>query len=261
MRLSEFRNRQKSFKNERRLEMNLAGNRIFTQINRPDKRLVELFKDIPSSNINDEMERLYCMHDYIHPLNDVPLLGTAFTVKTAIGDNLYIHEALDRAEPGDVLVIDGGGGRNRSLAGEIMLKMAYRKGLAGVIVDGCLRDLDGIRNLPMAVYARGITPQGPYKNGPGEINVPVACGGQVVFPGDILVGDADGIVVIRPHDAEELAKRAAARKHSEEKTFELMDTDFEAYLENHKTNMRKMGAGKKIEIYDQICSVTAQING
>ena len=167
--------------------MSAIGSRIFTRINRPDRELVELFRGIPSSNINDEMNRLYCMHDYIHPLNDVPLLGTAFTVKTAIGDNLYIHEALDLAQPGDVLVIDAGSGNNRSLAGEIMMRMAYEKGLAGVVVDGCLRDLDGLRRLPMAVYAKGITPQGPFKNGPGEINVPVSCGGQVVFPGDILV--------------------------------------------------------------------------
>lgn len=77
----------------------MVGNRIFTEIKRPDQKLVEMFRGIPSSNINDEMNRLYCMHDYIRSLNDVPLLGTAFTVKTTIGDNLYIHEALDLARP------------------------------------------------------------------------------------------------------------------------------------------------------------------
>lgn len=229
--------------------MGVVGNRIYEKIDRPSKELVELFRGIPSSNINDEMERLYCMHDYIHPLNEVPLLGTAFTVKTAIGDNLFIHEALDMAKPGDVLVIDAGSGNNRSLAGEIMLTMAYKKGLAGVVIDGCLRDLDGIRKIPMAVYAKGITPQGPFKNGPGEINVPVCCGGQVVFPGDILVGDQDGIVVIHPQDAEAIAKAAIKKKQGEDDTFELMDRNFEAYLEKHKVSTEKMKNGKEISVH------------
>lgn len=229
--------------------MGVVGNRIYEKIDRPSKELVELFRGIPSSNINDEMDRLYCMHDYIHPLNDAPLLGTAFTVKTAIGDNLFIHEALDMAKPGDVLVIDAGSGNNRSLAGEIMFTMAYKKGLAGVVIDGCLRDLDGIRKIPMAVYAKGITPQGPFKNGPGEINVPICCGGQVVFPGDILVGDQDGIVVIHPQDAEAIAKAAIKKKQGEDDTFELMDRNFEAYLEKHKVSTEKMKNGKEISVH------------
>lgn len=117
-----------------------------------------------------------------------------------------------------------------------------------MIVDGCLRDLDGIRKLPMAVYAKGITPQGPFKNGPGEINVPVACGGQVVFPGDILVGDPDGIVVIHPQDAEVIAERAIKKKLSEDETFELMDTDFAAYLAKHKASTGKMKADRDIDV-------------
>ena len=87
------------------------------------------------------------------------------------------------AQPGDVIVVDGASGCNRSLAGEIMMRFACKKGLAGIVVDGCLRDLDGIEKLDMPIYAKGITPQGPWKFGPGEVNVPVACGGQVVFPG------------------------------------------------------------------------------
>lgn len=176
------------------------GNRIFTEFTRSDPTLIEKFRGLPSSNINDEMNRLYCMHDYIRLLNPArakPLLGTAITVKAPIGDNLFFHKALDMAQPGDVIVVDGASGCNRSLAGEIMMRFAAKKGLAGIVVDGCLRDLDGIELLDMPIYAKGITPQGPWKFGPGEVNVPVACGGQVVFPGDILAGDKDGIVVIR----------------------------------------------------------------
>jgi len=223
------------------------GNRIFTQVERPDRKIVEMFRGLPSSNINDEMNRLYCMHDYmrlLNPENSVQLLGTAITVKAPMGDNLFIHEALDMAQPGDIIVVDGESGCNRSLAGEIMIRFAQEKGLAGIVADGCLRDWDGIESLTMPVYAKGITPQGPWKNGPGEINVPIACGGQVVFPGDILVGDLDGIVVIRRQDAEEVATVAQKKKAKEDGTFALMKSDLKAYTERHIQTTKKRMDGK-----------------
>ena len=107
------------------------------------------------------------------------------------------HRALDMAEAGDVIVIQGEGDLAHALAGENMMLWAQRRKLAGVIADGAMRDLEPIRQMNFPVYAAGIQPKGPYKMGPGEINVPVTCGGVVVFPGDILVGDQDGVVVIR----------------------------------------------------------------
>lgn len=225
------------------------GNRIYTKVERPAPEIIEMFRDLPSSNINDEMNRLYCMHDYMKLLNPdtaKPLLGTAITVKAPIGDNLFFHQALDLAQPGDVIVVDGASGCNRSLAGEIMMRFAAKKGLAGIVVDGCLRDLDGIEKLDMPIYAKGVTPQGPWKFGPGEVNVPVACGGQVVFPGDILVGDKDGIVVIRRQDAEEVAKVAQEKKAKEDKTFELMEADLDAYAAKHVKTTEKRMDGKNV---------------
>jgi len=225
------------------------GNRYFTEVKRPDRALVEAFRGLPSSNINDEINRLFCMHDYItllNPENAVQLVGTAITVKAPIGDNLMFHQALDMAQPGDIIVVDGGSGNNRSLAGEIMMRFAQEKGLAGIVVDGCLRDLDGIRTLKMPVYAKGITPQGPFKNGPGEVNVPIACGGQVVFPGDILVGDMDGIVVIRPQDAQAILDAAVKKKAGEDKTFALMASDLPAYAAKHVATTEKRKEGKNI---------------
>lgn len=226
-----------------------VGNRIFTEIDRADADVVEMFRGLPASNINDEMNRLYCMHDYIrllNPQNGRQLLGTAVTVKAPIGDNLFFHQALDMAQPGDIIVVDGGSGCNRSLAGEIMMRFAQQKGLAGIVVDGCLRDLDGIESLSMPVYAKGITPQGPFKNGPGEINVPIACGGQVVFPGDILVGDRDGIVVIRRQEAEEIARSAQKKKAGEDKTFAQMADDLEGYAAKHVKSTQKRMEGKDV---------------
>ncbi|MDF2875050.1 MAG: Dimethylmenaquinone methyltransferase [Sporomusa sp.] len=191
------------------------GFRICNNIQRPPQELIEKFRGLPSSNIADNMGRLYCIGRQIKPLNKVPLLGVAFTVKAPQGDNLMFHRALELAQPGDIIVVDGEGDLEHSLAGEMMIRTAMKRGLGGFVVDGCMRDYDAISALEFPIYARGITPQGPYKNGPGEINVPICCGGQVVMPGDILVGDMDGVVVIRPEDAPELAE-LSIRKFKEE---------------------------------------------
>lgn len=222
-----------------------VGYRVFTKVDRPDPALIERFRNIPTSNINDMMNRLYCMNGSIHQMNGHNLLGTAITVKAPIGDNLVFHRALDVAQPGDVLIVDGGGCCDRSLAGEIMMTYAAAKGLAGIVVDGALRDLDGIRNCPMPVYCKAITPQGPYKNGPGEINVPVCCGGVAVLPGDIIVGDCDGIVVIRPKDAPFVIEKAEKKLAAEEKKladYRAIGIDEEIHSAAYEKKMAEAGA-------------------
>lgn len=143
------------------------------------------------------------------------MLGSVITVKAPLGDNAMFHRALDLAQPGDVIVVDGGGCTKRSLAGEIMMQYAALKKIGGWVVDGALRDLDGLVNAPFPIYCKAITPQGPYKNGPGEINVPVVCGGVAVLPGDIAVGDGDGVVFIHREDVSLVIEEAEA-KYSEE---------------------------------------------
>lgn len=195
-----------------------AGNKIIRNFQRPDPQLVEAFRGIPSSNIGDMMYRLYNMQSDIKAYNPrMPLLGTAFTVKAPEGDNMFFHIALEMAQPGDIIVVDAGGGSERSLCGEMMFNEALNKGIAGFIVNGCIRDTDCLATLDFPVYATGVTPQGPWKNGPGEINVPVCCGNQVVCPGDILVGDPDGVVVVHPADAAEIAALARAKFEKEQK--------------------------------------------
>ena len=198
--------------------MSEIGNRIYAKVNRLDRDLIEKFRDIPASNIGDIMNRLYCMRENITRIgkNHIGLLGSAFTVKVPDGDNAFLHCALDLAQPGDVLVVDGNGCTSRSLMGEIMFTYAQNKGLAGIVIDGAIRDADSLNELDIPVYAIAVTPQGPYKNGPGEINVPVSCGGQVVFPGDILVGDMDGICVIRAVEAAGLIDAVHKKFHDEQ---------------------------------------------
>lgn len=194
-----------------------VGCRVYSKINRPDSKLVEGFKGLPVANIDDCMGRIACCNSDLKPMNKTPLVGTAFTVRCPEGDNLMFHKALEMAQPGDVLVIAAGGSMKRSLCGEIMSTQARMMGLKGFIIDGCIRDKDEISEMEdFSVYAKGVTPNGPYKNGPGEINVPVAVCGQVINPGDILVGDGDGLLVIKPEEAAELIKKTSAVKVMED---------------------------------------------
>ena len=195
--------------------MSNVGFRVYKKINRPNKALLDQFKDLPVANIADEMNRLGCMDARIRPLNSSPLVGPALTVKARAGDNLMLHRALDMAEPGDVIVVEDQGDLTHALIGELMMLWAERRGIAGVVVDGAMRDIDVLRGLKIAAYAAGIQPKGPYKAGPGEINVPISCGGVVVNPGDIVVGDADGLLVIRPGDAPAILEKAKGKYKKE----------------------------------------------
>lgn len=196
--------------------MSNAGCRIYLKINRPSKELVEGFKGLPVANIADEMNRFFCVDARIKPFNNKPMLGTAFTVKVRVGDNLFLHKALELAQPGDVIIVDAQGDTTNSITGEIMMTQAAVNGIAGVVVDGAIRDSEAMKDIDMPVYAVGVQPKGPYKDGPGEINVPVSCGGVVVRPGDIVVGDADGIVIISPADAPVLLVKAKEKLAKEQ---------------------------------------------
>ena len=196
--------------------MSNVGCRIFLKIPRLDREIVKQFQGLPVANIADEMNRFFCMDARIKPFNNIPLVGTAFTVKTRVADNLMLHKAIELAQPGDVIVVDAQGDLSNAVTGEIMMTQAEVKGLAGVVIDGAIRDAEAMKSLNMPVYAAGIQPKGPYKDGPGEINVPVCCGGVMVNPGDIIVGDADGVVVINPNDAYEVLQKAKDKMAKEQ---------------------------------------------
>lgn len=196
--------------------MKNSGFRISKRVERPPVELVNSFKGIPVANIGDNMNRRACLNARLRPMNSSPLLGTAITVKTSPGDNLMVYAAIEMARPGDVIMVDAQGELSNAIIGELMLTWAQTKGIAGVVIDGAVRDAAGIRNLNISVYAAGVIPNGPYKNGPGELNVPISCGGMMVKPGDIVVGDQDGIVVIDPLDASDILEKARATVVKEE---------------------------------------------
>lgn len=195
-----------------------VGMRVNEAIVRPDPALIDAFRGLPVANIGDSINRSFCMHPAIRPYNDNALAGPAFTVKVRPGDNLLLHKALDLAAPGDIIVVDGQGDMANALIGELMVLWAIKRRLGGIVIDGAIRDVSRIRTVSIPVYAAGVTPAGPYKEGPGEINFPVVCGGVVVHPGDIIVGDADGVVVINPRDANSVLEKASAKSRDEQQT-------------------------------------------
>ena len=177
-----------------------VGNRVFLKRPMPSQELLDGFAGLPAANIADTMGRSCAMNPRIKRMSD----------------NLFLHRALDMAQPGDIIVVSNDEDQTRSLMGEIMFTYAkYQRKLGGLVLDGPIRDVDAVRQMDLPVYANGSTPGGPHKEGPGEINVPIACGGVSVNPGDIIVADADGIIVIPLKDAPAVLE-AAKKFHQQD---------------------------------------------
>jgi len=158
----------------------------------------------------------------ILPVNksSVSVCGNAVTVSVRAGDNLLIHKALQILKPGDVLVVDGGGDITRALFGEIMMTVAKSKGAIGCVFDGAIRDVDAFEKHKFPCWARGVNMRGPYKDGPGSINNSISIGGMVVNPGDVILGDCDGIIALSPSIALEAAKLGKEKETAERKTIQ-----------------------------------------
>ena len=192
------------------------GFRIRTNREKVSPELVEKFKGLPVANVSDSMSRMTAGGPRLRPMHaSGPLSGPALTVKTRPGDNLMLHKAIDMAEPGDVIVCDGGGDLTNSLMGELMLAQAIKRGVAGFVLDGAIRDLDAFQERNLPVFAAGVSHRGPYKDGPGEIGYPVALDGMVINPGDLMIGDWDGVLVVAKEDAEAVLAATEAKNDAE----------------------------------------------
>jgi RraA family protein len=194
----------------------MVGFRVLKRRRQVSADVVERFRALPVANISDSMSRMTAGGAKLRPLHGGGVLaGPAVTVKSRPGDNLMIHKALDIAAPGDVVVVDAGGDLTNALIGELMISHAQKRGLAGIVIYGAIRDSAWIREHDFPVFAAGVSHRGPYKDGPGEINVPIAIEGMVIAPGDLVVGDDDGLLCV-PYDEVEAVYAAADAKHKAE---------------------------------------------
>jgi regulator of RNase E activity RraA len=191
------------------------GFRIFTGLPRPDANLAARFQGLASSNLADVMGRFHFMDPGIQMRTGLPVCGVSLTVIARPADNLMIHKALELARPGDVIVVNTCGNVTSAVFGELMGNSAVAAGLGGLIVDGAVRDVAALAELRLPVFSRSVCAGGCDKDGPGEINVPIACGNTVVMPGDIVVGDADGVAIVPREEAEEVLKLVQELKERE----------------------------------------------
>jgi len=199
------------------------GFRVKMNIERLPADVMHAFREFATPDISDLLNRLYAVDPEIQCLTSPAhrICGPALTVKVFPGDNLMVHKALDVLEPGDVIVVDAGGSRLNAVLGDLISTKARHRGAQGFVIDGLVRDLPNIQSLSdFPVFARGTTPIGPLHRGPGEINFPIACGGVVINPGDLVVGDAAGLVVVPAGIACDLLQRLQSHAASNASYFE-----------------------------------------
>jgi 4-hydroxy-4-methyl-2-oxoglutarate aldolase len=168
----------------------------------PASRLLEAYAEVPVANIGDARDRMGMVAAAIRPMwPGARAVGWARTVWTTAGDNLFLRAALETVRPGDFLIVNGQGHADRALMGELMAEKARHRGAVGIVADGALRDRSDLEEMGFPAWARAVNPAGPYKNGPGAVDVPVAVGGVVVMPGDLVVADDDGVIVVPAAEA------------------------------------------------------------
>lgn len=184
---------------------------------------IQQYQGAAAAHASDAMGRMFHGGAALRPMHrQGGLVGAALTVKTRPGDNLMVHKALGMLAPGDVLVVDAGGDTTNAIIGELMTGQVQQSGAAGIIIYGAIRDYGTISKGDFPVYAVGVTHRGPYKDGPGEINYPVAIDGMVIHPGDLIVGDEDGVVAIPYDSVDEVYKSIVATREKEGKKLEII---------------------------------------
>ncbi len=202
--------------------------------------MIDLFKDLSTTCLSDAMEGMNNLDSAIKPLKTTyRFAGRAVTIKVPVGDNLSVLEGIRKAKHGDVLIIDAKGDTYRAIAGDFVIGMMQTKGIAALVVDGVIRDVMPVKALDFPVFCKGTTVAAGGKAGVGEVNIPISCGGTAVNPGDIIVGDADGVVVIPQALSEVILKKALEKKKSDEIREEKVSGNHEEinkYLDNMLQN-------------------------
>ena len=203
---------------------------------------------LPTGNVadnNTDVPRQGTMDSGIKPIDPKSrMLGRAVTVQCYPGDNLALHQGIYAAEPGDVLILDCHGYTEAGHFGDIMTLACQMRGIAGVVIDGSCRDSEDIKELGLPVFVRGFNPSGTVKASLGKVNVPVTCGGVRVNPGDMILGDCDGVVVVPREKEDQVFEKAQAKFAKEEKLVEE--------LKAGKTTLEIYGFDKLIKKLEEL---------
>lgn len=202
--------------------MTASGFAIGSLPPRLDARITERCDAISTAHISDSMGRLPGSSRLRGWHGTDKLVGSALTVRVRSGDNLMIHKALDLALPGHVIVVEGGGDTSRALVGELMMLYARTRGVVGFVIDGAIRDVAQFRRYAFPCYALASTHRGPYKEGPGQINVPVTVDGMIVNPGDLIVADEDGVVAVSAAEVDMVLDLATRKLEHEKRVIEAI---------------------------------------
>jgi len=214
------------------------GFRVVTKVPRAPKEIVDAFQECPTTDIADAVTKMFTMSNAIKPLY-MPIrriAGSAVTVRVPPGDNLMVHVALDYAGEGDVVVVDGRGDTEYCLGGGLMCGLAQSKGVRGFVLDGVYRDAYELKRIDFPVFGLGVQPRSPRKLGPGEINSAIQCGGVPVHPGDIVVADQEGTVVIPLEYAEAVLEKVHQRGRTDSGRW----GDLSAFGEDHRKSYAKL---------------------
>lgn len=227
-------------------KLSSLGNRILTDVPKAPLHLVDDFADRPTTDIADAVTRLYTMTPGIHPLYTPMrrIAGSAVTVKVPPGDNLMVHAALSFAGEGDVIVVDAGGNVDYCLGGALMCGIAQHNGVRGFVLDGAYRDAAELQKLDFPIFGRALNPRPPKKTGPGEINVPIQCGGVTIRPGDIVVADEEGIAVVPLEFAEVVLEKVKERGRTDSNRW----SDLARFEKQHRDMYDKILADSNVDI-------------
>lgn len=199
------------------------GFRVCERTQVVDRETIDQFRGLPVANVSDTMARLPGAGPHIVKMHESgQLCGPALTVRVRPGDNLMLHKAIDMVQPGDIIVVDGGGDLSNSLMGELMLSHAMNLGVGGFVINGAIRDADAFRTLNVPTFAAGVNHRGPYKDGPGEVNVTISVNGMVVRPGDLILGDSDGVVCVPLEMTEQVLAETLAKQAAEERQMQAI---------------------------------------
>ena len=197
---------------------------IVRDFDRLPQELVRQLGGVPTGILSDCMNRMQSLDAGIRPIAPgLKICGPAFTVQSVESNNWGAHQALVLAKAGDVIVLAARGGMQSAVWGHVMTQAAKNRGLAGVVIDGCIRDSAENRADTLPVFARGICPAGPHKGWPCNLNVPVSCAGVAVLPGDIVIGDDDGVVVVPASRAVQVLEESAKRIDTEKDWYRRLE--------------------------------------